>query len=149
MRVFEQSLLIAKSVPEVFEFFSVASNLNTLTPPWVRFEILTPEPIEMGVGTLIDYRIRLRGIPMVWKSRITVWEPNVRFVDEQLSGPYKTWIHTHSFQAAEGGTLMTDRVEYVIPGGLLEPLLFPLVSCDIAKIFAHRSLVLAEKFGSA
>lgn len=138
-----------RSVPEVFDFFSVASNLNTLTPPWVRFEILTPGPIEMQVGTLIDYRIRLRGIPMVWKSRISVWEPNVRFVDEQLSGPYKTWIHTHSFQAVEGGTLMTDRVEYVIPGGFLEPLLYPLVCRDVTKIFAHRSKVLAEKFGSA
>src|SRR5688572_24197584 len=96
---------LPRPVEEVFPFFGNAHNLDVLTPPWLHFEILTPPPIGMRVGALIDYRISLRGLPMTWRTRITVWEPNRRFVDEQLRGPYREWIHTHDFEHVAGGTL--------------------------------------------
>ena len=89
---------IAREPNEVFEFFSVASNLNRLTPGWLKFKILTPGPIEMKVGAIIDYQIVLKGIRMAWKTEITVWSPGIQFVDEQIRGPYKQWVHTHRFE---------------------------------------------------
>ena len=102
--VIEREQLVARELPEVFEFFSRARNLESLTPPWLSFSVLTPEPIEMRPGTLIDYRLRLHGLPMRWRTLIEAWEPEVRFVDRQLRGPYKLWHHTHSFAEVSGGT---------------------------------------------
>ncbi len=120
---------------ETFAFFSDAGNLERLTPPWLNFRILTPRPIAMGVGTLIDYRIVLYGVPIPWRTRIDVWEPGVRFVDRQLSGPYLWWHHEHRFDAAEGGTRVTDHVEYLprmrwVSSGF--------VRRDVERIFAYR-----------
>src|SRR4051812_30126380 len=92
---------------DVFGFFADAGNLEAITPPSLSFHITTPQPIEMGVGTLIEYRLRLHRLPISWLTRIEVWEPGVRFVDQQLRGPYALWHHTHEFEATgDGRTLM-------------------------------------------
>lgn len=129
---------------EVFPFFADAGNLERLTPPSLRFRILTPPPIEMAVGTLIDYRIRLRGIPMRWQSEITVWEPPHRFIDEQRRGPYRLWVHEHTFDARDGGTLATDIVQYAVFGGAIVQRLF--VASELARIFEYRNAVLKDYF---
>lgn len=131
--------------PEVFEFFGDAANLQALTPPWLHFQILTPPPIEMKPGALIDYRLRVRGIPLRWRTRITSWNPPHRFVDEQLRGPYRLWVHEHTFEEDGGGTLAMDQVRYSVPGGALANRL--LVARDLRKIFAFRHEVLRERFG--
>ena len=136
---------LPRPIDEVFPFFGDAHNLDVLTPPWLHFEILTPPPIEMRVGAVIDYRISLRGLPMTWRTRITEWEPNRRFVDEQLRGPYREWIHTHHFEDVGGGTLMTDTVRYRVPGGRLVNRLF--VQRDVTRIFRYRLEALRIHFG--
>ncbi|WP_396623687.1 SRPBCC family protein [Luteitalea sp.] len=136
---------LPQSVDEVFPFFGDAHNLDILTPPWLSFEILTPRPIPMHAGTLIDYRIKLRGIPMRWRTRISLWEPNRRFVDEQLRGPYLEWIHTHTFEPLDGGTLMKDTVRYRVPGGGLVNRFF--VQRDVERIFTYRLEALRGHFG--
>jgi ligand-binding SRPBCC domain-containing protein len=126
-------------------FFADAANLERLTPPWLSFRILTPSPIEMKPGALIDYRLRIRGVPLRWRTRIAVWEPPERFVDEQVRGPYRRWIHEHSFFERDGGTLCRDDVRYAVPGGALVDRL--LVRPDVERIFAFRRQVLAKLFG--
>jgi len=132
----EREQFIARPPAEVFAFHADARNLERLTPPWLRFEIVTPPPVDMREGTLIDYRIRLRGVPVRWRSRIAVWEPPHRFVDEQVFGPYRYWIHTHAFVGAGGGTLVRDHVRFAVPGGALVYRLF--VARDLERIFAYR-----------
>lgn len=97
MKIFEFHCdqLLATDIEEIFAFFCDAQNLESITPPWLKFEVLTPAPIELGEGALIDYRLRVRGIPLRWQSKITHWDPPHSFVDEQLRGPYRLWIHTH------------------------------------------------------
>lgn len=129
---------------ELFEFFGDAGNLEAITPPWLNFQILTPQPIEMERGALIDYKLKLRMIPIRWRTEITAWEPPMRFVDSQLRGPYKKWIHEHIFLEKDGGTLMIDKVEYDVPFGRLAHAL--AVKSDLVKIFEYRYKVLAEKF---
>jgi ligand-binding SRPBCC domain-containing protein len=129
----------------VFAFFADAGNLDLITPPWMKFEVLTPRPIAMHPGALIDYRLRVRWLPIRWQSEITVWDPPHRFVDVQHRGPYRQWIHEHSFEERDGGTVIRDRVEYAVPGWLLEPLIQGwLVTPDLRKIFAYRKTRIAE-----
>jgi ligand-binding SRPBCC domain-containing protein len=132
---------------EVFPFFAEAANLEKITPSFLHFRILSPLPIEMRQGARIDYRISLRGIPMRWRTEITVWEPPFRFVDTQLTGPYRQWIHEHTFEDRDGGTWCRDRVEYRVPGGALVHTLF--VERDVRAIFAYRRDALARLFGSS
>ena len=120
----------------VFRFFSDARELEKLTPPWLQFSVLTPSPITIEAGTLIDYRLKLRGIPIRWQSLISSWEPPLRFVDRQTRGPYRRWHHEHIFESVEGGTLCRDIVDYDIIGGRLVHALF--VRPDLLKIFAFR-----------
>jgi ligand-binding SRPBCC domain-containing protein len=134
--------LLPRPVPEVFAFFADAGNLDALTPSWLRFEILTPRPIEMKVGTRIDYRLRLRRLPIRWQSEITDWNPPRRFVDEQRRGPYRIWHHEHIFTERDGGTLVRDQVRYAVFGGELVERLF--VRRDLEKIFAYRQRRLGE-----
>lgn len=130
----------------MFEFFSDAYQLETLTPPWLNFSVLTPAPIEMREGALIDYKLRLRGIPLTWQSRISVWDPPHRFVDEQLRGPYRLWYHQHILEDHDSGTLCHDIVDYRVPGGWLIHQL--LVRRDLIKIFTYRQNILQQLFRS-
>ncbi len=129
---------------EIFPFFADAGNLNLLTPPWVQFKILTPLPITMRPGTLIDYRLRIHGLPVRWRTRINVWEPSRRFVDEQLRGPYRLWEHEHTFEPRNGGTLARDHVRYAAPLDWLSHRWF--VRPDIEKIFRFRTEALNRLF---
>lgn len=134
---------IPRPVDEVWPFFSDAANLEKLTPPWLQFKIVTPQPIDMHVGTLIDYKLKVHHLPMKWRTHIAAWDPPHRFVDEQLKGPYRLWHHTHTFEPVDGGTLATDRVKYRPP---LAALTHPMVKRDIKTIFAYRQQELNKLF---
>src|SRR5688572_10091942 len=103
------------AIDRVFPFFARAENLQRITPPELHFRMLTPSPITIDQGTLLDYQLRLFVLPLHWQSRITIWDPPHRFVDEQLSGPYREWIHTHEFTSTASGTIITDLVQYSLP----------------------------------
>jgi ligand-binding SRPBCC domain-containing protein len=126
---------------EVFPFFADAGNLEAITPDWLGFRIVTPRPIDMRVGALIEYRLRLHGVRVSWLTRIEEWEPDVRFVDAQLSGPYRLWHHTHEFEPdGAGGTVMRDTVRYALPFGPLGALARRLiVARDLEAIFDFRA----------
>jgi ligand-binding SRPBCC domain-containing protein len=142
--IFRAELLLSRPLDEVFPFFSEARNLEELTPPWLKFEVLTPPPIVMKNGTLIDYRIKIHGIPIRWRTEIIKWQPPHCFIDTQLSGPYKLWHHTHTFEAVDGGTLCRDEVRYWPKGGALMNWLF--VRGDVERIFEYRQQRLREIF---
>ena len=153
MKIFTltNELWLPQPPDEVFPFFADASNLERLTPPSLRFQILTPLPTEMEVGTLIDYRIRLRGVSMRWQSEITVWDPPHRFVDEQRRGPYRLWVHEHVFipqagTARDGGTLARDIVQYAVFGGAIVQRLF--VASELERIFDYRNAALRGYFAA-
>lgn len=134
---------------EVFAFFSAAENLERLTPAALRFEILTPLPIVMQRGTLIDYGIRLRGVPMRWQTLIEEWEPGRRFVDLQLRGPYRSWRHEHLFTAVEAGTEVRDTVDYELPlGGLGDMAHWAFVRRELQTIFDFRARTVSELFAA-
>ena len=137
-------MVVPAALPDVFAFFADAKNLEAITPPFLRFTVVTPD-IAMGVGARIDYRLRLRGVPMRWQSEITVWEPNVRFRDVQRRGPYRYWRHVHLFREVPGGTLVEDGVEYDVPGGSLVHQW--LVAPELLRIFRYRQQALARVFG--
>ncbi len=131
---------------ELISYFADVGNLQVITPPWLDFRIITPQPIEMRAGTLIDYKLRVRGLPLRWRTLITEWRPPHRFVDEQLRGPYRQWIHEHTFEPRDGGTLALDVVRYAVP---LDPLLHRwFVRPDIQRIFQFRTTELQRLFTS-
>ncbi|RPI90270.1 MAG: CDP-paratose 2-epimerase [Planctomycetaceae bacterium] len=132
---------------EVFDFFCDAFNLETLTPAFLHFHVLTPRPIVMQRGSLIDYSLRLHRIPVRWQSEISEWEPPVMFVDRQVRGPYRLWHHEHRFEEQNGGTLCLDDIHYRVPGRALVHRL--LVKADLARIFTFRQTKLLELFGDA
>ena len=130
----------------VFGFFADPRNLEKLTPAWLRFEVLDAESVRLEAGALIDYRLRLRGFPLRWRSQIALWDPPRRFVDIQVRGPYREWSHEHRFEARSGGTLVVDRVDYAVPGGRLVNRL--LVRRDLEQIFDFRTAALGRIFGN-
>lgn len=139
---FHDEIWLPRPRDQIFPFFADAGNLCEITPPWVRFEILTPQPITMQPGTLIDYRIRVHGFPVRWRTEISEWNPPFQFIDTQLRGPYSTWRHTHRFEEKGGGTLCIDDVDYRPRGGALMNWLF--VRRDVESIFRFRRRRLAE-----
>jgi hypothetical protein len=137
-------------VKEVFAFFSDAGNLDVLTPPWLHFQVLTPSPVSMHPGAVIDYRLSWHGLRIHWRTVIVVWAPPHRFVDRQIKGPYRQWVHEHTFAERDSGTLMRDRVDYAVPGGPLAPLLQRwVVGPDVGRIFAFRRETMRELFTRA
>ena len=130
---------------EVFGFFADAFNLEAITPPWLRFRVLTPGPVHMAPGALIQYRLELHRIPIRWLTRIETWVAGERFVDVQVRGPYRLWHHTHTFEAHDGGTLVRDRVRYALPlGPLGEAAHRLLVRRDLERIFDFRQASVAR-----
>ncbi len=136
----------AQSIPlspeELFPFYGDPLNLERITPPWLHFHVVTPLPIEMRQGITLDYRLRLHGIPLKWRSIISHWESPFRFVDEQLIGPYRKWHHEHLFESAPYGTRVVDRVTYAPPGGRWINRFF--VQPDLFKIFHYRNQTLRQ-----
>ncbi|HEY5318511.1 MAG TPA: SRPBCC family protein [Solirubrobacteraceae bacterium] len=144
----EREQLVPRALPEVFEFFSRAGNLERITPPWLSFGLITPEPIELRSGTLIEYRLRVHGLPLRWVSRIEEWEENRVFVDRQLQGPYGLWHHRHEFAAIPQGTRVRDHVDYALPFGLLGDLVHSaVVRRDLTRIFDYRNQAVARLLG--
>ncbi|MGE0592792.1 MAG: SRPBCC family protein [Vicinamibacterales bacterium] len=141
-------LWLPRPRPDVFAFFADAYNLERITPPFLRFRVLTPGPIPMRAGTTIDYRISLHGLPMAWKTEISEWEPPVRFRDVQLRGPYREWVHTHTFEEQDGGTLVRDTVRYRmwLPQPLAGVANGLLVARDVRTIFLYRHEALQGAF---
>ena len=135
---------IPRSREEIFPFFADARNLERITPSLLQFKVITEGEIEMKTGALIDYKLKIRGLPVKWRTRITAWEPPERFEDSQLKGPYRQWIHEHAFIDEGDSTLMQDQVRYKVLGGALIHWL--AVKRDVVKIFTHRNSIMAELF---
>ena len=135
--------VVSAPLDRTFAFFADASNLQQLTPPWLHFRIRSTTPVVMRAGEEIDYRIRLHGVTIPWRSRIDVWEPGVRFVDRQIAGPYRWWSHEHWFLAVHGGTCVMDRVEYV---PRLRWVSAGIVRRDLERIFQFRRAALQRVF---
>lgn len=135
---------VPRPLAEVFPFFADAFNLERITPPFMSFHVVTPAPIRMEPGRLIDYRLKVHGIPLRWQSRIERWEPPYLFTDIQIRGPYRRWEHTHTFSEAGEGTLIEDEVIYEVPVGQWVNRLF--VQPDVERIFRYRQEVIASHF---
>ena len=131
---------------EVFQFFADPANLEQLTPGWLRIEMISKEPPAMREGIRLDYRLRVHGVRVRWQSEIIAWNPPHYFTDRQTRGPYKLWVHEHTFVERDGGTLVRDNVQYSVPGGALVQRF--LVAPDLDQIFRYRHEVLKESFSS-
>ena len=144
LRNFQSELWLPQSREEVFAFFSDAQNLDLITPPWLRFRTITQGSGEMRLDMVMDHRLCLYGFPLRWRSKITEWDPPARFVDEQIRGPYRLWVHEHRFEKRNGGTLVFDHVRYAVLFDSLIQHLF--IRPDIERIFAYREQKLREIF---
>jgi ligand-binding SRPBCC domain-containing protein len=151
IHLLERQQRVELPVADAFEFYGDALNLEAITPPWLGFEVTTPGPVEMRAGSRLDYRLKLHRVPIRWRTRIEVWEPPLRFVDVQVSGPYALWEHTHEFEPmGEGATAIRDRVRYALPLGPLGNLAHRLfVRRDVERIFDYRRQAVAERLAAA
>lgn len=147
--ILQRTQRVPAPLERVFPFFADAANLDTITPPWLRFRILTPTPAEMCPGRTLDYRLRYRGLPVRWRTLIEVWDPPTRFVDCQVRGPYALWRHEHRFHPAGEDTVMTDTVHYALPLGPIGRLVHAtLVRRDVNRIFDYRHERIADLFAT-
>jgi ligand-binding SRPBCC domain-containing protein len=146
MHTFNTSMRLPLAPEEVFAFFAEAANLARITPPELGFELLTPPPLHLGAGTLIDYRLRLYGVPFGWQTQILCWDPPHAFVDAQRRGPYTRWVHTHCFREADGGTIIEDAVEYGLPFWPLGEIVYPIVRRQLHRIFRYRQQAIRAYF---
>lgn len=135
---FKTSATLPLGIDETFRFFADASNLEIITPPELCFRIATPQPFEITEGTEIDYRLRLYGVPLNWRSRITNWSPPHRFVDQQIQGPYRLWVHIHRFHERNGHSEIVDELCYQLPLWPFGEIVYPLVAAQLRRIFAFR-----------
>jgi ligand-binding SRPBCC domain-containing protein len=151
IHVLERRQRVELPAERAFGFFADARNLEAITPPSLSFEIVTPETIEMRPGTVIDYRLKIRGVPIRWRTRIEVWEPPRRFVDVQLRGPYALWEHTHAFEPrGEGAVLIRDKIRYALPLGPLGAIAHAVfVRRDLEQIFDFRERAVATRLHPA
>jgi len=148
VHLLEREQLLDRPLQDVFAFFAQVRNLQRITPPFLRFEVLSPDPIPMGVGTVIEYRLRVHRVPVRWVTWIEAFETNRRFVDRQVLGPYALWHHTHEFEAVGSRTLVLDRVRYAIPFGPLGQLARLLfVQRDLDDVFAYRRTAVLRELG--
>jgi ligand-binding SRPBCC domain-containing protein len=139
--------VVPRPLEEVFSFFSDARNLQKITPPWLNFQILTQEPIDIQPGTLLEYRLKWHGLGIRWQTRIVTWNPPGVFTDEQIRGPYRLWHHTHTFTADAGGTRMVDVVNYQLPLGILGAMAHRFaVRRDLERVFDYRRQVIESLF---
>lgn len=151
----EELILATQDLPrpraEVFQFFADPANLQALTPPWLHFQVLTPQPLPRGENAVFEYRLRVRGLSLRWRTLIEAYNEGSRFVDRQIVGPYALWHHTHLFEdLPDGGTRITDRVRYRVGWGILGRIATALlVRRDIERIFAYRKQALAKRFPSS
>ncbi len=142
--VLRAELELPLPIDEVFAFFSQAENLEKITPREVQFKIVTPVPIKMEPGTIIDYQIKIQGIAFRWRSRIPVWQPPYEFMDEQVKGPYAKWEHTHQFETTPGGTMIRDTVRYRLLFSPLGDIVHPFVRRQLTGIFNYRQEAVAK-----
>jgi len=136
--VLETQMKLPLKLFEVFPFFCDIANLERITPPELHFRIITLPPIEITLGTVVDYRLQLYAVPFRWRSKITVWRPPDEFVDEQILGPYKLWIHRHRFYEEQGSTIIHDSVRYQLPLWPVGEVMYPLLSRQLRRIFKYR-----------
>ncbi len=142
LRIFQTEMWVDKPIDKVFDFFADPANLEEITPPWLNFKVISPQPLRIGLGATIDYRLHIHRVPITWQSEITEWNPPWRFVDVQNKGPYRHWRHTHEFKSSGDQTLVRDSVHYEVPGGSIVDRLF--VRRDLERIFAYRQRKLDE-----
>jgi ligand-binding SRPBCC domain-containing protein len=146
--ILRREQFIDRSIDEVFAFFADARNLEKITPPWLRFKILSMSTDSIAEGTVILYRLRLHGIPFQWRTEICAWNPPHDFVDEQAKGPYRRWRHTHRFEAHGDRTKMIDEVQYSLRFGILGRIVHALkVRRDVNRIFDYRRVRIDALFG--
>lgn len=151
VHILERTQRVGLPIDQAFAFYGDARNLEPLTPPWLHFQVLTPAPITMESGTLLDYRLRLHRVPIRWQTRIETWEPPRRFVDVQVRGPYSLWEHTHTFEEdGPGATIIRDRIRYSIPFGPLGQIAERLfVRRDLKRIFDYRGEAVTRELKAA
>jgi ligand-binding SRPBCC domain-containing protein len=145
--VLERAQRLELPAERAFGFFTDARNLEAITPPWLDFRLATRGPIEMRPGAVIEYRLKLHGVPVRWRTRIEAWEPPVRFVDVQVRGPYALWEHTHAFEPdGELAVVIRDRIRYALPFGPLGRIAHAaFVKRDLDRIFDYRQRAVAER----
>jgi uncharacterized protein (TIGR01777 family) len=140
---------LPRTANEVFPFFSSEKNLEKITPPFIGFRVIGKSDDTIRKGTLIDYKLKIHGVPVRWQTKIEEWDPNRSFVDSQLAGPYKEWVHRHEFIPLAGGVLLRDTILFKLPLGAAGRLLGGWkVSNDVDGIFKYRRKIIGQQFGA-